>query len=58
MGNRRMTRLTDAFSQKAENHAHMMSIYFMRYNFVRIHSNVEDRPGDGRWHYVEPDGNG
>jgi hypothetical protein len=29
MGNRRMTRLTNAFSKKAENHAHMMAIYFM-----------------------------
>jgi hypothetical protein len=36
MGNRRMTRLTNAFSKKAENHAHMMAIYFMHYNFVRI----------------------
>ena len=31
-----MTRLTNAFSKKAENHAHMMSLYFMHYNFVRI----------------------
>jgi len=37
MGNRRMTRLTNAFSKKAENHSHMMEIYFMHYNFVRIH---------------------
>jgi len=29
MGNRRMTRLTNAFSKKAANHAHMMAIYFM-----------------------------
>jgi hypothetical protein len=36
MGNRRMTPFTDAFSKKAEN-PHMMSIYFMHYNFVRIH---------------------
>jgi hypothetical protein len=32
MGNRRMTRLTNAFSKKAANHAHMMAIYFMHYN--------------------------
>ena len=37
MGNRRMTRLTNAFSKKAENHSHMMEIYLMHYNFVRIH---------------------
>jgi hypothetical protein len=30
---RRMTRLTNAFSKKAENHAHIMAIYFMHYNF-------------------------
>ena len=37
MGNRRVTRLTNAFLKKAANHAHMMAIYFMHYNFVRIH---------------------
>ena len=41
MGNRRMTRLTNAFSKKAENHAHMMAVYFMHYNFVRIHQTLE-----------------
>jgi IS1 family transposase len=44
MGNRRMTRLTNAFSKKAENHAHMMSIYFMYYNFVRIHQTLRVTP--------------
>ncbi len=37
MGNRCMTRLTDAFSKKAASHNHMMAIYFMHYNFVRQH---------------------
>jgi IS1 family transposase len=37
MGTRRLTRLTNAFSKKAENHSHAMAIYFMRYNFVHIH---------------------
>ena len=41
MGNRRMTRLTNAFSRKAENHNHMMAIYFMHYNFVRIHKTLK-----------------
>jgi len=40
MGNRRMTRLTNGFSKKADNHAHMMSIYFMHYNFVRLHQTL------------------
>src|ERR1700674_2292701 len=44
MGNRRMTRLTNAFSKKAENHAHMMSLYFMHYNFVRIHQTLKITP--------------
>lgn len=44
MGNRRMTRLTNAFSKKAVNHAHMMAIYFMYYNFVRIHQSLRVTP--------------
>jgi IS1 family transposase len=47
MGNRRMTRLTNAFSKKAENHAHMMAIYFMHYNFVRIHQTTRLTPAMG-----------
>jgi hypothetical protein len=42
--NRRMTRLTNAFSKKAKNHAHMMAIYFMHYNFVRIHQTLKLTP--------------
>jgi hypothetical protein len=44
MGNRRMTRLTNAFSKKAENNAHMMAIYFMHYNFGRIHKTLKVAP--------------
>jgi hypothetical protein len=44
MGNRRMTRLTNAFSKKAANHAHMMAIYFMHYNFLRIHQTLKVTP--------------
>ena len=44
MGNRRMTRLTNAFSKKAANHNHMMAIYFMHYNFVRIHKTLKMMP--------------
>lgn len=39
-----MTRLTNAFSEMAENHAHMIAIYFMHYNFVRIHQTLEVTP--------------
>jgi IS1 family transposase len=44
MGNRRFTRLTNAFSKKVENHAHSVSLYFMHYNFVRIHQTLRVTP--------------
>jgi hypothetical protein len=37
MSMRRFTRLTNAFSKKLENHAAMVSLYFMYYNFARVH---------------------
>lgn len=44
MGNRRLTRLTNAFSKKVENHAHAMALYFMHYNFVRVHMTLRVTP--------------
>jgi len=44
MGIRRFTRLTNAFSKKLENHIHALSIYFMHYNFVRIHQTLRCTP--------------
>ncbi len=44
MGNRRFTRLTNAFSKKAENHAHMVALHMMYYNFVRIHATLRCTP--------------
>jgi IS1 family transposase len=44
MGNRRFTRLTNAFSKKAKNHEYAMAIYFMHYNFVRIHQTLRCTP--------------
>jgi hypothetical protein len=44
MGMRRFTRLTNAFSKKIENHMHALSIYFMHYNFVRIHQTLRVTP--------------
>jgi IS1 family transposase len=44
MNNRRMTRLTNAFSKKLENHIFMMGIHFMYYNFCRIHQTLRVTP--------------
>jgi IS1 family transposase len=44
MGNRRFTRLTNAFSKKVENHVHALAIYFMHYNFARIHQTLRVSP--------------
>ena len=44
MHNRRFTRLTNAFSKKFENHAHMVAIYAVWYNFLRIHKTLRVAP--------------
>jgi IS1 family transposase len=44
MGMRRFTRLTNAFSKKLENHTAAVSLYFMYYNFVRIHQTLRVTP--------------
>ena len=44
MGMRRFTRLTNAFSKKLENHLHMLSLYFVHYNFCRVHKSLRMSP--------------
>jgi hypothetical protein len=44
MGMRRFTRLTNAFSKKLENHEHALALYFMYYNFARIHQTLRVTP--------------
>jgi hypothetical protein len=44
MGMRRFTRLTNGFSKKLENHGHMVALYFMHYNFCRVHKTLRVTP--------------
>ena len=60
MSMRRFTRLTNAFSKKAQNHIHALALYFVWYNFCRAHKSLggetpaqaaglADSPRDMRW---------
>jgi hypothetical protein len=40
----RRFRLTNAFSKKIENHVAMVSLYFMYYNFGRVHQTLRVTP--------------
>ncbi len=41
---RRYTRLTNAFSKKFENHMHMVALYTVWYNFVKMHKSLKMTP--------------
>ena len=44
MSMRRFTRLTNAFSKKLDNHIHALALYFVFYNFCRIHKTLRMSP--------------
>lgn len=44
MGMRRFTRLTNGFSKKLENHAHMVALHFLYYNFGQVHKTLRVTP--------------
>jgi len=44
MHNRRFTRLTNAFSKKFLSHVHMIALYTVWYNWVRIHKTLRTTP--------------
>ena len=41
---RQFTRLTNAFSKKLANHEHTIAIYFMHYNFAKVHQTLRVTP--------------
>jgi IS1 family transposase len=44
MSMRRLTRLTNGFSKKLDNHVHALALYFAFYNFTRIHKTLRMSP--------------
>jgi IS1 family transposase len=44
MGARRFTRLTNAFSEKVENHAAAVALNYFAYNFIQIHRTLRMSP--------------
>jgi hypothetical protein len=57
---RRFTRLTNAFSKKVDNHRHAVALYFVYYNFCRVHQTLRVTPAmesgltDHVWSIQEP----
>jgi hypothetical protein len=41
---RRFTRLTNGFSKKVENHAHMVALYTVWYNWIKVHTTLRVTP--------------
>lgn len=41
---RRFTRLTNAFSKKLDNHRHAVALFYIYYNFGRVHQTLRVTP--------------
>jgi hypothetical protein len=44
MSTRQLARLTNGFSKKLENHGHAVALYFLHYNFCRVHKTLRVTP--------------
>ncbi len=44
MSMRPFTRVTNAFSKKIDNHCHALALYFVWYNWIRIHKTLRVMP--------------
>jgi len=44
MGMRRFTRLTNGFSKELRNHECAVALFFVHYNFVRVHQTLKTTP--------------
>ena len=44
MAIRRMTRLTNGFSKKWQNHEAHLALYFLYYDFCRVHATLKTTP--------------
>ena len=51
MNIRRLTRLTNAYSNKIESHRAAIASHFAYYNFCLIHGSLESDSGDGSRNY-------